>query len=92
MARPTGTQLTGAGFAQVGSTNVYTKSTGTAKCVVDITGNAGQGSIQVVPATDTYFARSDFLGHVSTLNGLGMGLPSMPNTEGETMTYYGQTL
>ena len=90
MSRPTGPQLTGAGFTQVGSTNQYTKTTGTATAVVDITGSAAQGFWQIGPATDTYVQKADFQVHLATLGSLGVLTPAVEDVQ--SLSFYGQTL
>jgi hypothetical protein len=95
VSRPTAGALTGAGFAQVGSSAKYTKTTGTALATVDIgNGGATSGSVQIAPASaGTPMTQADFQAHVAALNALGAGIANAVN-EGyiSSCQQYGFTL
>lgn len=88
MARPTGGALTGAGFTNT-SGSQYAKTATASKAVVDITGNATQGFVQVITTTPgTPVSNADWTTHIGLLGGLGITMPKAEDLQG-LMSYSG---
>ncbi len=87
MARPTAGQLTGAGFAQVGSSTKYTRSQGAATSIADVA--TGQVAVQAT-APGAAVSPADMAAHLAVLSSIGVydaashGVPGGPGT-----TYFG---
>jgi|SRR5690348_4313278 hypothetical protein len=97
MARPTAGTLTGAGFAQVGTSSKYSKNAGsTAKSSVDIGNNTANTGVSAVEQQGSgYITTADFntalANHVTVGSQPATGTPTSVDT-GRNLVYYGITI
>lgn len=94
MARPTGGQLTSAGFSLAsGSATKYVKTNTTAVATVELaTGGATSGVASIGQATPgTPITAADWNSHIATLGSLGLSAPRNED-RANGLVYFGQSV
>lgn len=82
MSRPTGGQLTTAGFTNTAGTR-YEKAATASKAVVDIVGNVNGGFVQITTTTPgSPVTLADWNSHKGTMGSVGVPLPAVEDLQG----------
>ncbi len=93
MARPTAGGLTGAGYAQVGTSTKYTKTTGTATALCDIgNGNIVTGVAGVIASGVTPITPADLATQIASLAAAGAAIAANASVGANGLQYYGLSI